>query len=150
MFRSLITPLALLLIIGSVGFFACNDDDDSGSEPTLSPACETPLAPLGQSEISSQGFEGEVAGLTRVISAASSGDLQVAEIAFFGDVHDFLHDIDGPLRSVDEKLARQLCDAGVSLERGFAFGRVDQVASAATHVRDLVRDAGEALGFGSE
>ncbi len=63
--------------------------------------------------------------MTRVISAASSHDLQVAEIAFFGDVRDFLHDIDGPLRSVDETLARQLCDAGGSLEEAFALARVD-------------------------
>ncbi|TET95794.1 MAG: hypothetical protein E3J29_06300 [Dehalococcoidia bacterium] len=120
--------------------------DDGGGESSV---CDRPLAPLGESEISQLGFQTEDADLARVIEAAEAGDLQAAQEAFFGDVHDFTHDVDQPLREVDEELAKELCEAVMTLEEElFATDpSTDAIAKHATRIRDLLRDAAEALGY---
>ena len=111
-------------------------------------ACDSPLPPLGETEVSQLGFQTEEVGLTRVIEAATVGNLEAAESAFFGDVHDFTHNVDAPLRVVDEQLAKQICEAAVDIEEELAFNRnVSAVAADATRIRELLRDAAEALGF---
>ena len=111
-------------------------------------ACDNALPPLGRSDISQAGFQAEDAGLAKVIQAASAGNLPAAEDAFFGDVHNFTHNVDVPLRPVDEELARDLCETVIHIEEELAIDRrVDVIASDAARIRALLRDAAEALGY---
>jgi len=111
-------------------------------------ACDNALPPLGRSDISQAGFQAEDAGLAKVIQAASAGNLPAAEDAFFGDVHNFTHNVDAPLRPVDEELARDLCESVIHIEEELAIDRrVDVIASDAARIRALLRDAAEALGY---
>ena len=110
--------------------------------------CDNPLVPLGESEISQLGFQTDDVGLTRVIQAASAGNLQAAEDAFFGDVHNFTHNVDPAIREVDEETAKELCEAVIRIEEELAFDlRIDRIAGQATRIRELLRDAAEALGY---
>ena len=111
-------------------------------------ACDNALPPLGKSDISQAGFQAEDAGLAKVIQAASAGNLPAAEEAFYGDVHNFTHNADQPLRPVDEELARDLCESVIHIEEELAIDRrVDVIASDAARIRSLLRDAAEALGY---
>ncbi len=119
--------------------------DGGGGERSV---CDRPLAPRGESDISQIAFQAEDASLAGVIEAASAGDLQAAQEAFFGDVHNFTHDVDQPLREVDEELAEELCQAVNRIEEELTVNqRVDRVATEAARVRDLLRDAAVALGY---
>ena len=111
-------------------------------------ACDNALPPLGRSDISQAGFQAEDAGLAKVIQAASAGNLPAAEDAFFGDVHGFTHNVDQPLRPVDEELARDLCESVIHIEEELAIDRrVDVIATDAARIRALLQDAAEALGY---
>jgi hypothetical protein len=111
-------------------------------------ACDNALPPLGRSDISQAGFQAEDAGLAKVIQAASAGNLPAAEDAFYGDVHGFTHNVDQPLRPVDEELARDLCESVIHIEEELAIDRrVDVIASDAARIRALLRAAAEALGY---
>jgi hypothetical protein len=111
-------------------------------------ACDNALPPLGRSDISQAGFQAEDAGLAKVIQAASAGNLPAAEDAFYGDVHGFTHNVDQPLRPIDEEMARDLCETVIHIEEELAIDRrVDVIASDAARIRALLRDAAEALGY---
>ena len=129
-------------ILAAVLIAACGGGGGGSS------ACDSPLPPLGESEVSQLGFQTEEVGLTRVIQAAMVGNLEAAESAFFGDVHDFTHNVDAPLREVDEQLAKEICEAAVDIEEDL-IPPVDigGVGRDATRIRELLRDAAEALGF---
>jgi hypothetical protein len=110
--------------------------------------CDDPLVALGQSEISQMGFQEEDAGLARVVQAATAGNLEAAESAFFGDVHNFTHNVDPSIREVDEELAKELCELVTEIEEELAFGRrISVIAGQATRIRGLIQDAAEVLGF---
>ena len=110
-------------------------------------ACDNALPPLGRSDISQAGFQAEDAGLAKVIQAASTGDLTAVEAAFFGDVHNFTHNADPPLRAVDEQMAKDLCNAVIRIEEDLIDPRVDVIATDAARIQQLLRDAAEALGY---
>ena len=110
-------------------------------------ACDNALAPLGASEISQAGFQAEDAGLSRMIQAASAGDLTAAEAAFYGDVHNFTHNVDPPLRAVNANMAKDLCNAVIHIENDLIDPRADIIASDAARIRELLRDGAEALGY---
>ena len=111
-------------------------------------ACDNALPPLGRSDISQAGFQAEDAGLAKVIQAASAGNLPAAEDAFFGDVHNFTHNVDPPLRPIDEEMARDLCETVIHIEEELAIDRrVDVIASDAARIRALLQDAAVALGY---
>ena len=111
-------------------------------------ACDEPLVALGQSEISQAGFQAEDAGLARVAQAATAGNLEAAESAFFGDVHNFTHNVDPPIREVNEELAKELCEGVTEIEEELALDRrIAVIAGQATRLRELIQDAAEALGF---
>lgn len=111
-------------------------------------ACDSALAPLGQSNVSQLGFQTEDVGLTRVIQAASVGDLNAAESAFFLDVHSFTHNVDPAIRQVDDELARKLCQAVIDIEEELAFERrVSVIAGQAMRIQELLRDAAVKLGY---
>ena len=111
-------------------------------------ACDNALPPLGRSDISQAGFQAEDAGLAKVIQAASAGNLPAAEDAFYGDVHGFTHNVDAPLRPINEEMATDLCETVIHIEEELAIDRrVDVIASDAARIRALLRDAAEALGY---
>ncbi len=110
--------------------------------------CDEPPVPRGESDISQIGFQEEDVGLTTVIEAATLGDLEAAEEAFFGDLQDFTRNVDPAIREVDEELAKALCEVTIDIEEELAFERrADRVALQATRIRELLRDAAEALGY---
>jgi hypothetical protein len=140
LFLGLVAVIGGGIVLAVVFLFGGGDGGSS--------ACDSPLPPLGESEVSQLGFQTEEVGLTKVIEAATVGNLEAAESAFFGDVHNFTHNVDAPLREVDEQLAKQICEVVVDIEEELAFNRnVSAVAADATRIRELLRDAAEALGF---
>ena len=117
-----------------------------------SSVCDRPLAPLGESEISQTGFQTEDAGLTRVIDAARTGNVQAVNDAFYAnnsEIHNFTYNIDQRLREENEKLAKELCEAVIELEEELlvAQPRADVILVDARRVRHLLREAAEALGY---
>ncbi len=83
-----------------------------------------------------------------MIEAATAGDLEAAEEAFFGALQDLTRNVDQPVREVDEELAKELCEAVNGLEEELSINRrPDRVALQATRIRELLRDAAEALGY---
>ncbi len=142
--------LGLVTIIGGgviVAIFLLLGSNGGGSN-----ACASPLAPLGESDISQLGFQSEDAGMARVIQAASVGNLEAANDAFYannGEIHNFSHNIDAGLRDADEELATVLCEAIITLEETLFAEQPDlsRIAITATRARDLLRDAAEALGY---
>ena len=113
-------------------------------------ACNDPLPPLADSDISQLGFQTQDIGLTRMAEATSVGNLDSATEVWYdndSELHNFTHDVDTPLREADEELAKELCEAVIRFEDELISERVGRVATEAIRVRDLLRDAAEALGF---
>lgn len=110
--------------------------------------CDRPLAPLGSSEISERAFQDEDAAIGRILAMLANGDVQGAESAFFGPVHNFTHNVDPPVRRQDERLAKDLCQAVIRLEDSLALraGSV-KIGMDLQNVRNLLRDAAQALGY---
>lgn len=138
--------LGLVGVVGGAIIVAVILLVDGGS----SSACDDPLAPLGtgQVEVSQTGFNEEDEGLTRVIQAADVGNLAAVEANFFGDVHNYTHNVDPAIREEDEELAKELCESVIRLEEELAFDqRTSVIASEATRIRELLRDGAELLGF---
>ncbi|MCH7999221.1 MAG: hypothetical protein IIA91_07060 [Chloroflexi bacterium] len=140
LFLGLVMVVGGGIIVAAILFFGGGGGGDS--------ACDDPLPPLGDSDISQLAFQTEDAGLARVAQAATAGDLEAAELAFFGDVHNFTHDVDAPLREADKELAITLCEEITKIEEELAFGRrISVIAGQATRLRELIQDAAEALGY---
>ena len=113
-------------------------------------ACDDPLPPLADSDISQLGFQTQDVGLTRMAEATSVGNLDSATEVWYdndSELHNFTHDVDAPLREADEELAKELCEAVIRFEDELISERVGRVATEAIRVRDLLRDAAEELGF---
>lgn len=149
--RDILLFLGLVTIIGggviaAVIFMVGKDGGGNGP-------CDQPQPHRGESDISQAGFQAEDAGLTEVIEAASMGDVDAAEEVFShandGEVRNFTYNVDQPLREVDEELAKELCEVVNRIEEELiAVDRsADQVAIEAALIRELVRDAAEALGY---
>ncbi|MDP2674675.1 MAG: hypothetical protein Q8Q00_07190 [Dehalococcoidia bacterium] len=139
--------LGLVAVIGGgivvAVIFVFGDSGGGGNS-----ACDNALAPLGRSDISQAGFQAEDVGLTKVIQAASAQDLTATEDAFFGDVHNFTHNVDPPLRAVNAGMAKDLCKTVIHIEEELAIDRrVDIIATDAARIRELLRDGAEALGY---
>lgn len=135
--------LGVVVLIAVGGYFLATGAFSSGGGP-----CDKALVPLGSSDTSQQGFQAEDAGLGKVLSLLNSGDSSGAESAFFGPVHNFTHNADPPVRKVNEKLARDLCQAVITLEDAFAFRSPTATIAADTQeVRNLLRDSAQALGY---
>jgi hypothetical protein len=132
---------AILVIIGA--FFFLSGTIGRGS------TCSHPLAPLGdQSPLSTQAFQKEDDALALVIQRASSGDRAGAESAFYGDVHNFTHNVDKPLREHDAELGKELCHSVLDLEEALT-SEISPV-NLSTHVQRVRRnlaDAAIALGY---
>jgi hypothetical protein len=129
--------LAVIFIFGNGG---------GGNSP-----CDEMLAPLGEGtlELSQEAFQQEDVGLTKVIQAASAGNIESTETAFYGEVHNFTHNLDPHLRPVDDELAVNLCEDVIAIEEELvaADRSVGELAILATRIREQIRDAAEALGY---
>ncbi len=142
LFLGLVTVIGGGIIVAAVLFFGGGGGGGS--------ACDDPLPPLGDSDISQLGFQTEDVGLTRVIQAASVGNLESATEVWYdndSEVHNFTHNVDAPLREADEELAKGLCEAVIRFEDELISERLSRIATEATRLRELLRDAAEALGF---
>ncbi len=138
----LVTVVGGGIVVAVVLFFG-------GGEGAGSP-CDDPLVALGDSDISQLGFQTEDVALTRMNEAASVGNLDSATEVWYendNDVHSFTHNVDAPLREADEEMARELCEAVIRFEDELISERPSRIATEAIRVRDLLRDAAEALGF---
>ncbi len=113
-------------------------------------ACDSPLAAVGDSDISQLGFQTEDVAFTRMIEAAAVGNVQVATEVWHAnesELHNFTHNVDQLLPAVNAVLTKDLCEAVNELEEELINERVDRIAADATRIRELLRDAAEALNF---
>jgi len=140
LFLSLVAVIGGGIVIAVILFLGGNGGGNN--------ACNNALPPLGKSDISQAGFQAEDAGLAKVIQAATAANLPAAEDAFYGTIHSFTHNVDAPLRPLDEDLAKDLCASVIHIEEELAIDqRVDVIATDAARIRALLRDAAEALGY---
>ena len=136
--------LGLIVIIFIGGYFLVSQVAGGGGGG----GCDKPLAPLGSSSINAESFAQEDTGLARVLGLLQSGDRQGAEAAFYGPVHNFTHNVDPPLREVDEAAAKEVCKEVLIVEEAL-FNRAPdlELISSIEKIRELVRDAAVTLGY---
>ena len=140
LFLALVGVIGGAIVIGVVLLV-----DGGSSDP-----CGDALPPLsgGQADVSQEGFNDEDAGLTQVIQAAEAGNIPAVEAAFFGEVHNFTHNVDPAIREADEELAKEICGVVIELEEELAFERrTDVIARQAAQIREMLRDGAELLGY---
>jgi hypothetical protein len=136
--------LGTIVIIFAGAFFVIRSVTGGGDGGI----CDKELPPLDNSQVDAEGFISEDAALGRVINMLNAGDRQGAEAAFYGPVHNFTHAADPPLRETDEALAKDLCNAVIDLETSLEQSASNPLlASQVAEVRDLLRDAADALGY---
>jgi hypothetical protein len=112
-------------------------------------SCDSPLPPLGASEINAEAFAEHDAELARIQGMLNAGDVQGANAAFYGRaVHNFTHNIDPQVRKLDEELAKNLCRSVIELEETL-LGTTDPVGTAllVQRVRSYLADSAEVLGY---
>ena len=148
--RPALWKAAVLLALLISPAVACSDGSTSdailGANPTIVELCRAPLPPLTQLPLTESAFVSADDGLDTVTILAENGNLSSAELAFNLSVHNLTHDVDGPLRQLDEALATRLCSETIVLEEQL-YGRGDPtvVAAKARAIRDLLGAAREAL-----
>jgi hypothetical protein len=124
------------------GYFLLSGGGGSGS------SCDNALPPLGSSVINQQTINDEDAGLTRVINSLTAGDRAGAEQAFYGPVHNFTHNIDPPLREVDEEGAKQLCREVLKVEQLLETRAPNaEIIQSLTLIRRYIADGAVAMGY---
>ncbi len=131
-------------------FFLASAQFGSGGEQEAPNLCDRPLPPLSPGPIGKQDFDMARAGMEGVIGIANQGDIASARNAFFLRVHDFTHNVDGPLRAKDDGLAKELCRAVAQIEVEFLSPTPREAATIAEHaqgIRELLRQAAAVLGF---
>ncbi|MEE8386856.1 MAG: hypothetical protein V3S01_13155, partial [Dehalococcoidia bacterium] len=137
---------AILTLVFLEPFGGSDGVEDTGSPGTN--ICDRPLPALGSGQITKEQFDTVDAGMDLVISLAAEGDVSRAQEAFFSVVHDFTHDVDGPLRDSNDDLAKRLCKAVAQIETEFAFGgEAATIAEESESIRDLLRQAAAEMGF---
>ncbi len=143
-FLGLVTMIGGALVAGVIFLVG-----DGGGGSNL---CDKPLLPPSESEISQMDIQAGDAGLASVIEAASRGNVEAANEAFYAsnsEIQNFTRDMDQPLREVDEELARDLCEAATELGEEFVADEpeAEAITASAIRLRHLVGDAAETLGY---
>lgn len=116
--------------------------------PGGSSDCAKPLAPLGQSPITSQEFLAVDQGLEATISAAQVGSLDDVEKAFYGRIHNFTHNADPALRQHNAEQAAVLCENVLKIENELTLKRRPmEIAALARKLQSILRDGAVTLGF---
>jgi hypothetical protein len=135
--------LGLIVLVFVGGFFAANSLGGGGGG-----GCDEPLAPLGSSQIKQETFDEVDVGLTNVLVLLEAGDRAGAEAAFYGPVHNFTHNVDPPLREVNEDLAKDLCRQVLDVENALSSRASDaEVAAIVASIQLILRDGAEELGY---
>ena len=106
---------------GALGLAAVLLGNNPGGSASAGSACRQPLAPLTGQAVSQTRLVAAVGGMEQIADTAATGDANRAQTLFFSlDAHNVTHDIDRPLRAVDEKLAYDLCLNVIVLETQMA------------------------------
>lgn len=136
--------LIAALVIAAAG---CGGDGSSGTTETPFVDCGASLAPITDEPVTASSFQTADQGLATVIELAIGNRAGDAKEAFFAQVHDLSHDIDRPLRQVDQSLAVQLCDEIVAMEQQFGqtTPNIAVLVAKATSLRQFFIDAAQAL-----
>jgi hypothetical protein len=117
---------------------------------SASAGCDKPLGPLGQSSLDATGFANEDVALGHVIDFLNQGDINASNTAFYGNVHNFMHNADPPIRTKNPDLAKNLCNAVIKLETDLEPANHQTYATMAADavlVRKYLGDGAVALGF---
>lgn len=135
--------LGVIVLIFVGAYFALTAGSSNGG------TCDSPLAPLGNSEINADAFVQFDAELASIQAMLNSGDVEGANVAFFGKaVHNFTHNVDPAVREQDSDLAKNLCRSVIDLEETL-FARTDPVGTAliVQEVRSYLSDSADVLGY---
>jgi hypothetical protein len=110
--------------------------------------CERPVPPLTNEPITRERLDDAIEAMRGVAEAAAEDDLEMARWLFLARAHDITHDMDPPLREVDEPLAIALCDAVLALEVEMVREpNLAVIAREADTAAALMVEAGERLGL---
>ena len=118
--------------------------------------CSATLPPLAASTTSAEDFRLADIALQKMATAASAGDLDGADKAFFqpmgnfGPVHDFSHAVDPVIRQKDVALGKRLCEKVLEIEKEFALDRRPaMIADLAQQIRQIIAAGARELGYDS-
>lgn len=124
--------------------------NNSGNVSGLSASviCQSPIGALSNTPLSKARIESAADNMALIADAATNGDLVQAQTLFFGETHNLTHDIDTPLRQVDEGLARALCDNVLTLEQEMPRGtpNMDLIATSSQGAAGQLGEAADELG----
>jgi hypothetical protein len=136
--------LGVIVLIFVAGFFLFSRCSSASS------GCDKALGALGQSSLDATGFAQEDVSLGHVVDFLNQGDINAANTAFYGDVHNFMHNADPPIRAKNLDLAKNLCNAVIKLETDLepsAHQTTATMAADAVLVRKYLDDGAVALGY---
>ena len=118
----------------------------ANGEPTPFEVCTRTIPSLTDQPLTRSTFEAADDDLSAMIDLAEASDVTGAQVAFF-EPHNLTHNVDGPLRQVDEALAIRLCNEVVIMESELAGNRDPSVmAEQARKIREILAAAAAALG----
>lgn len=115
--------------------------------------CEQPVGAVTSLPLTAERLTNAATALREMAEAIDDGrDVEAVTIFFERDGHNLTHDIDGPLREVDEQLAIKLCQEIVSIEVQLvpgvpAIGAAFEVRDDARLAADDIEAAGRTLGI---
>lgn len=144
--------LGLLPLVASLTVLACGDSEQPDSAPDDTPfeVCLRTVPALTADPLTDADFEEADAFLSAAIQQAKAGDVDGAQAAFV-QPHTLTHNVDGPLRLVDEATAIRLCDEVVVMEEELVTGRDPSVVEEqARRIQEALAAAATALGMGGQ
>ncbi len=120
----------------------------SGGSQDTPTVCSAPLIPVRPGPVGQADFDAALTGMEAVFARAKEDDVAGTREAFFLRVHDFTHNVDGPLRAQDEAMAKSLCDAVLQFETDLLLPTPQgDIAQQAEKIRDLMQEAAAEMGF---
>lgn len=121
---------------------------DGPTPGTAGAPCSQPLAAVTGDRLTAARVAAAAEAMRAAADLARAGDLAAAREMFSGDAHNITHDIDGPLRAVDEANATALCERVVEIELEFGRPSPDGeiIARAADEAADRLEVGARALG----
>jgi flagellar biosynthesis regulator FlaF len=109
--------------------------------------CSQPSSRITALPLSPQRLQSAIDAMRQAAQRATSGDATGAQEAFF-EPHNLSHDIDTPLRAVNNDLAVELCKSIVAIELHLGLNYDAEIMQTeAEKTADLIQQAGEALGI---
>jgi hypothetical protein len=139
----LVMSFVAVLLITS----ACGSEEPSAAPPerTPFPVCTRTIPSLTDQPVTESLFRAADDELSEMIDLAEAGDVNGAQVAFF-EPHNLTHNVDEPLRRMDEALAIRLCNEVVIIEEELVGNRDSSVvAEQARKIREILSDIAAAL-----